>query len=337
MAKSLPRPSKPKNQSTSKFLCSFRLERESGYSQILGIDEVGRGCLAGPVVAAGVIFSREHWFSDEEWIVHIDDSKKVKPDKREELFDVIHLKATAVDISFSFPEEIDRINILQATFKAAREVIDKIQAKLSQPFDLILMDGSHKISQVSHRQHPVVDGDRISKSIAAASIVAKVARDRWMKEAAPKYPGYGFDQHKGYGTKDHLAALKKFGACDLHRRSFLKKFEAIEHGRKAEEDAVDFLKENGFQIVEKNWKASGGEIDVVAKKNRELHFFEVRFRSKEVELPLIFPASKQTQFQNAVKIYLLHHPHAQKQTYHLHFLNVSPGHCVVPYWDVFKF
>ncbi|MDB5037831.1 MAG: ribonuclease [Bacteriovoracaceae bacterium] len=329
-----PKPSKLKKE--SKLLCSFRLELESGYSNIVGIDEVGRGCLAGPVVAAGVIFSKEIWSSDEEWVSLINDSKTLDLELREKLNETIWKRAIAVEIAFCSPAEVDEINILQATFKAAREVIEKIEAKLPSPIELILMDGSHKISQLSRRQHPIVKGDSVSRSIAAASIVAKVYRDQWMVRLGLEHPGYGFEKHRGYGTKEHLIALRKLGPSPIHRRSFLKKMASLAYGREAEERALSYLKENGFKIIEQNWKTAGAEIDLIVEKKKELHFIEVRYRSEEVDLPLIFPKSKQEQYKKAVELYFFKNSKHRKSKFHVHFFSVSPG-ILKPYWDVFKF
>lgn len=333
MTQSLPRPSKP-NFNLS---CSFRLERESGFSVIAGIDEVGRGCLAGPVVVAGVVFSQSLWLSDEEWLQDIDDSKKLKAEKRNCLDEKIRKAADAVEIGFCSESEIDDINILQATFKAARDVVSKLEKKISNSLELILMDGSQRIPRLERRQHPVIGGDRISKSIAAASIVAKVYRDRWMERLSSEYEGYGFEKHKGYGTKDHLKALRLRGPSRLHRKSFLKKFHAMEQGQEAEARAAEFLSAQGFKILERNWKASGAEVDIVASKSGELHLFEVRYRSQAVELPLVFPLPKQNQFKKSLDLYLLEKPEYAKTPCHLHFLSLSSGDKIEAFWDVFKF
>lgn len=332
--RSLPRPSKPK---FSQVECSFRLEQDSGLSCIIGIDEVGRGCLAGPVVVAGVVFRPDQWFADDEWLTQINDSKKVREKLREELAEKIRSRALSVAVSFCSPEEVDRINILQATFKAARDVVRQISEKVSGPIELILMDGSQKIPMVNLPQHPVIGGDRVSKSIAAASIVAKVTRDQWMQNISQEFPAYGFEKHKGYGTKDHIAALRKWGPCRLHRRSFLKKFEAVSHGQNAEAAAADFLKQNGFQILFQNWSCPGAEIDLIASKDDELHFFEVRYRSRPVEISLIFPPSKQAQVKKTVDYFIRANPSCSGQVYHLHLLTLSPNQPISAYWDVFKF
>lgn len=197
-----------------------RLEAMSVYEKqyasclaICGIDEVGRGPLAGPVVAGAVILPR-----DTE-ILYLNDSKKLSEKKREALYDEIMEKAVAVGIGMASPARIDEINILQATYEAMRMAIDKLQV---HP-DLLLNDAvtipGVKISQV-----PIVKGDAKSISIAAASIVAKVTRDRMMKEYEEIFPGYDFASNKGYGTKAHIQALKTLGPCVIHRRSFIGNF-----------------------------------------------------------------------------------------------------------------
>lgn len=331
VTRSLPKRSKLKSEGLK---ASFRLERELSCSHILGIDEVGRGCLAGPVVVAGVSFSRELWESSDEWMNSIQDSKKLKPTKREELSRIIQERASIAEISFVDSTEIDRINILQATFLAARQVIDAISA---HPVDMILMDGSQRIPQIKIPQHAVVAGDQISKSIAAASIVAKVARDRWMQSVEVRYPGYGFGKHKGYGTREHLIALKKLGPSPIHRLSFLKKFQAIESGILGEERAADYLLGLGFQILERNWKCPGAEIDLVALKDDQLHFFEVRYRSSVTPIEMIFPPSKQMQVKSSVEKYIFYRSKLSTQSIRIHFMSIVAEEHPQVFWDVFKF
>ncbi len=181
------------------------------FSWICGIDEVGRGPLAGPVVAGAVILPKD---CD---ILYLNDSKQLSEEKREELYAVIMEKAVAVGLGFVAPERIDQINILQATYEAMREAISKLDP---QP-DLLLNDAV-TIPKVTIRQIPIIKGDAKSVSIAAASIVAKVTRDRLMVQYEEVYPGYGFASNKGYGAQVHLDALKKYGPTPIHRRSFIK-------------------------------------------------------------------------------------------------------------------
>ena len=178
-----------------------------------GIDEVGRGPLAGPVVAACVILPKDCN------LLYINDSKQLTEKKREELYDRILEEAVAVGIGSVSHEVIDEINILQATFAAMREAI----GKLSVTPDQLLVDAVH-IPGITIPQRGIIKGDAHSISIAAASIVAKVTRDRYMVEMDAKYPGYGFAGNKGYGSAEHIAALREKGPCEIHRRSFIHAF-----------------------------------------------------------------------------------------------------------------
>lgn len=185
-----------------------------GYTAICGIDEAGRGPLAGPVVAAAVILPL-----DAE-ILFLNDSKKLSEARREALYDEICAKAVSYGIGTVSPARIDEINILQATYEAMREAI----AKLNPAPDLCLNDAV-KIPEVTLPQVPIVKGDAKSLSIAAASVLAKVTRDRFITSCDALYPEYGFAKNKGYGTAAHIAALKAHGATPLHRRSFIRNFE----------------------------------------------------------------------------------------------------------------
>ena len=181
------------------------------YSFICGIDEVGRGPLAGPVVAGAVILPKN---CD---ILYLNDSKQLSEKKREELYDVIMEKAVSTGLGFVSPERIDEINILQATYEAMREAI----GKLTPEPDLLLNDAV-TIPGVKIRQIPIIKGDTKSISIAAASIIAKVTRDRLMVKYDEIYPEYGFVSNKGYGAQAHIEALKKYGPTPIHRKSFIK-------------------------------------------------------------------------------------------------------------------
>ena len=180
---------------------------------ICGVDEAGRGPLAGPVCAAAVILPRDLQ------IPGLTDSKKLTDKKRRELFPVIQEQAVAYGIGLASEQEIDEINILQATFLAMRRALDQLSV---QP-DLALIDGNRE-TDFGIPVKTVVKGDSLSANIAAASILAKVTRDDIMIQLAQEYPGYGFEIHKGYGTKAHYAALAEHGPSAIHRRSFLKKF-----------------------------------------------------------------------------------------------------------------
>ncbi len=180
---------------------------------ICGVDEAGRGPLAGPVCAAAVILP-EHLE-----IPGLNDSKKLSDKKRRELFPVIQEQAVAYGIAFASEKEIDEMNILQATFLAMKRALAQLDGKA----DFALIDGNRE-TDFGIPVMTVVKGDSRSANIAAASVLAKVTRDRYMEQLAERYPQYGFEVHKGYGTKAHYAALTEHGMCDAHRRSFLKKF-----------------------------------------------------------------------------------------------------------------
>ncbi len=191
-------------------------EFENKYSDlgaVAGIDEAGRGPLAGPVVAAAVILPKDIF------LPFLNDSKKVTEKRRDVLFDQIKQEAIAYGIGIASNALIDEINILQATYEAMREAI----SKLSKTPDILLVDAVH-IPNISLKQVGIVKGDAKSVNIAAASILAKVTRDRLMLEYDKIYPEYGFASNKGYGTAKHIEALKAYGACDIHRRSFIGNF-----------------------------------------------------------------------------------------------------------------
>ena len=180
-----------------------------GYRSIAGIDEAGRGPLAGPVVAAAVILPKGLQ------VPGVNDSKKLTELKREALFDVVMEKAIATGVGISRPEEIDEINILQATLKAMLRAVEDLR---TSP-DYLIIDGINTIDR-DIPQHAIKKGDSLSISIAAASIIAKVTRDRMMLEYDRQYPSYGFTSHKGYGSKLHREAIANFGPCPIHRKTF---------------------------------------------------------------------------------------------------------------------
>lgn len=193
----------------------WEIESEFPYNLICGVDEAGRGPLAGPVCAAAVILPKGLV------IPGLNDSKKLTDKRRRELFPIIQQEAVSFGIAFASQEEIDEINILQATFLAMRRAIDQLEPKPQ----FALIDGNRE-TDFGVPCKTVIKGDSLSANIAAASVLAKVTRDNWMIEAAEKYPGYGFEIHKGYGTKAHYAALEEKGPCAIHRRTFLRKFYA---------------------------------------------------------------------------------------------------------------
>ena len=190
----------------------WEIESELPFELICGVDEAGRGPLAGPVCAAAVILPKGLV------IPGLNDSKKLSDKRRRELFPIIQQEAVSFGIAFASQEEIDEINILQATFLAMRRAMEQLNP---QP-EFALIDGNRE-TDFGVPCKTVIKGDSLSANIAAASVLAKVTRDNWMMEAAERYPGYGFEIHQGYGTKAHYAALEKLGPCPIHRRTFLKK------------------------------------------------------------------------------------------------------------------
>ena len=201
-----------KTEAPDLWLYEHEAARE-GFACVCGVDEAGRGPLAGPVCAAAVILP------PDAVIDGLNDSKKLTDKKRRALYDVITGQAVSYGIAFADEREIDEINILQATFLAMRRAFEQLSV---QP-DVALIDGN-RAPGLSCCERTIVHGDALSASIAAASILAKVTRDRLMEDYDAQYPQYGFAVHKGYGTQRHYAALREFGACPIHRQTFLRKF-----------------------------------------------------------------------------------------------------------------
>lgn len=209
----MPKKSREEEEERVKSLWIYEKELiQKGYACVAGVDEAGRGPLAGPVFAAAVILP------EGEIIEGINDSKKLSPKKRDELYDIIREKAIAVSSASVDEETIDEINILNATYLAMQKAV----AGLNPKPDFVLVDGN-RAPELDIECDTLVKGDAKSISIAAASIVAKVERDRYIIEMAKKYPEYGFEKHKGYGTKEHCEAILKYGPSPIHRRTFLKK------------------------------------------------------------------------------------------------------------------
>ena len=192
-----------------------KLEQGKGNNLIAGVDEVGRGPLAGPVVCCAVIMS----LAPEDIIDGVWDSKKLSEKKREELFNKIKEKAIAYQIEFVNEKVIDQINILEATKLCMANAINNLIVKP----DVVLVDAVTKL-KTEVKQIPIIKGDALSYTIGCASILAKVTRDHFMIELSKNYPEYGFDKHKGYGTTVHIAAIKEFGPCEIHRKTFIKNF-----------------------------------------------------------------------------------------------------------------
>lgn len=249
---------------------------EAGYDLIAGIDEVGRGPLAGPVVAAAVILPKECK------IEGVNDSKKLSAKKREELYDIILEKAVSYGIGVVSNERIDEINILQATYEAMREALSQLKPKA----EYILADAV-TIPMVSTPQRGIIKGDAKSMSIGAASIVAKVYRDRMMEAYEEVYPGYGFASNKGYGAAEHIEGIRKQGITPIHRKTFVKNFlpqdgdTATDKGHRGEVLAAKQMEKMGYEILERNFHALKGEIDIIAKKENVIVFTEVKYRKNE--------------------------------------------------------
>lgn len=191
----------------------FEKKYEAFYSAICGVDEAGRGPFAGPVVAGAVILPKDCT------IMYLNDSKKLNAEKRDLLYDEIKEKALAYGVGIVSPERIDEINILEATYEAMQQAISNMEITP----DLVLADAV-TIPKITMKQVGIIKGDAKSVSIAAASILAKVTRDRLMVEYDTIFPGYGFASHKGYGSKAHIEAIQELGPCPIHRRSFIKKY-----------------------------------------------------------------------------------------------------------------
>ena len=240
-----------------------RLERrfwEGDKERVAGVDEVGRGCLAGPVVAAAVVLP------PNVEIPALDDSKKLMPEKREELQREILEKAASVGLGQVEAEEIDRDNILQASLKAMRLALEDLRPEPQQ----VLVDG-HRTPQSPFPEMAVVDGDARSQSIAAASVVAKVFRDRLMVERDRRYPQYGFSRHKGYGTRQHLLALQQHGPCPLHRLTFGPVARLLDKGRSSL-----------FEVFKKSLEGSGNLFEL-ERSGRRIRRERHRLSGRELQ------------------------------------------------------
>ena len=251
---------------------------EKGFNRVAGVDEAGRGPLAGPVVAAAVILP-------DSFTHHpLDDSKRMSAVAREKAYEKITADAVAWSVATASPREIDRNNILGAVHLA----VNRALGQLDPAADFALVDGRSLAScPIPHQA--IIKGDQRSRAIAAASVVAKVTRDRMMVEMDRKYPGYGFAQHKGYGTAEHLNALKKLGACPAHRRSFGRKNgqldllkdtgmlpETYAWGLEAERLVSADYEARGFRVLHRRWRGGGGELDLVCRKGRKLVIVEIK-------------------------------------------------------------
>ena len=353
--------------------------RERGVQHIAGVDEAGRGPLAGPVVAAAVILP------PDILIPGLNDSKALSEKRREELFETIHNTALAIGVGKASPREIDKFNIRNATHHAMCEAL----AALSISPDRALIDGN-AIPGSPFPEQAVIGGDRTSLSIAAASVIAKVTRDRLMINYHAQYPAYGFASHKGYGSTEHLAALQKHGPCPIHRQSFqgvlearrsedfkifaegiqtainLDQLQAIgktiasaskhipqdevhalrmlfrkqrtrlqQSGPKGEQLAEKFLKQKGYSIRVRGFRALGGEIDIIAIKNDVLIFVEVKtattshFGQPEVR---VTPA-KQAQIIKVAKAYLHRYPDHAAPRFDVIAIDLTRSHPAIRHYE----
>ena len=206
-------------------ISTFKLEKElleQGFKIIIGIDEAGRGPLAGPVVAcAAVLKNHESAIMNHKNFDLVRDSKTLSGKQREKIYAFI-CENFHIGVGICNHETIDRINILEASFLAMKKAVSDLgtKIKIRDARHILILDGNKKIPNLSQEQRAIVNGDRVVKSISAASIIAKVTRDKIMMQMHDKYPQYQFDRHKGYGTKLHMDGLRKYGPCDIHRKSF---------------------------------------------------------------------------------------------------------------------
>ncbi len=283
---------------------------QRGFHLIAGIDEVGRGPLAGPVVAAAVVFPRG------VGLPGVMDSKKLTAFQRERLSQIILAEALDFGVGCVQADEIDRINILQSTFKAMMAAVHSLRT----PPDHLLIDGPYRLP-MPISQNGIPKGDQVCASIAAASIVAKVHRDRMMMDYDLLYPAYGFGKHKGYGTAAHCRAIEIHGPCPIHRRSFRRVMDTKgqgpektmatrqSKGKQGEEMAAAFLLSKGMTILEANVRCAMGELDLVCRHEQTIVFVEVRTRysrgfglAQESVIP-----SKQRKLTLLAKWYLQRH------------------------------
>ncbi len=270
---------------------------------VLGIDEVGRGPWAGPLVIGAVILPSHENLSDAEysekypWISELTDSKKLSVKKRETLNEVILKEAPATGLGWVSAAELDEVGLANALCLAARRAVEQVQ-KAHVPFNEIVIDGTKNFLAGTKLENFVTilpKADFLIKEVSAASIIAKVARDHYMYELDQKYPEYGFGKHVGYGTAAHIQALKEFGVCPEHRKSFRPIAEIISTnpsgtpsatsttaiGNKAESVVVEFLESQGHQIIARNHKTKFYEIDIISTKANKIYFTEVKYRKNE--------------------------------------------------------
>ncbi len=301
----------------------YEYDRSLALPPFCGVDEAGRGPLAGDVYAAAVILPL-----DAE-IPGINDSKKLSEKKRDALYDLITEQAVAWAVGVATVEEIERINILQAAMLAMKRAVEALPVKPA----LALVDGN-KNPPLSVPSRCLVHGDATSASIAAASIVAKVSRDRYMAEMDGKYPGYLFAKHKGYGSKAHYDCIDRLGPSPIHRMSFLKKYYEkksepgpLNDGGRGEAAASQRLAEKGFRILETNWHSRYGEIDLIAADGTHLVFCEVKTRREDsLGAPReAVERSKRKKLTETALCYLSGHPTALQPRFDIMEVTLSCG------------
>lgn len=254
----------------------------------MGVDEVGRGPWAGPLVIGAVILPKDAEGNYPDWVAPLTDSKKLSEKKREEYSKIILKNALAAGLGWVSSEEIDSLGLSESLRLATRRAVKEVQTK-KVPFGEIIIDGTQNfLAGTALEKYVTVlkKADLLIKEVSAASIIAKVARDNYMKDLAKKFPEYGFEKHVGYGTKLHKQMLEQFGPCPEHRNSFkpLKKSDKIttkELGDRAENLVANYLVRSGHRIVARNHKTRFYEIDIVSTKDDKIYFTEVKYRKSQ--------------------------------------------------------
>ena len=256
---------------------------------ILGIDEVGRGPLAGPLVVGAVILPEEK----PEWVLELRDSKKLSVKKREKLAEIIFAEAPATGLGWVSPKELDELGMSAALRLATERAVKSVQ-ELHVPFSQIVIDGKVNflsLTKLAKYVNTLVKADDLIKEVSAASIIAKVSRDRYMTELAERFPGYGFEKNAGYGTAAHMKAIGEIGVCPEHRRSFEpiksmtgfsrpaeKKKNTSFTGALGEEAVASYLASHGHKIIARNFKTYFYEIDIISTVDGKIYFTEVKYR-----------------------------------------------------------
>lgn len=282
-------------------------QREQCGGYLCGVDEAGRGPLAGPVVCAAVVLDPSSRYDG------LTDSKKTSEKKRDVLYNKIIETAVAYSIAVIGNETIDEMNILKATMLGMKQSVEDLKL----PVSLALIDGN-KAPETDVECSAVVKGDTVSATIAAASILAKVTRDRLMVQYAEVYPEYGFAQHKGYPTKAHYAAVAEHGLTAIHRYSFFKRNEDVmdraKAGRRGEETVAGYLTDRGYKILAHNYKCRYGEVDLIAQNDDYIIFCEVKTRAQHtmVSGAEAVDRHKQQRIINTASMYLQQHQPAQQ-------------------------